>query len=168
MQDQPRPPLANGSDRCADSSIADVLRAEGSSNRGLSSLMEAHDAVSGVVAKRAGFNGIRASAPSPTLSFGYQGAKDALWNQSVDAVERVVDSIERRALVARLQLPASQPCTSGGIHSRIKVTLLASLWLGSGMPPPISIKSPALPTVNACRAGRPAPRGRSHRSNITA
>lgn len=77
--------------------------------------MEAHDVISSEVAKRAAFNGIRATDPS--LVIGHRG-EDALWNHSADAVGRV-HSTERRAFVARLQLPASQPCTPAGMHTSL-------------------------------------------------
>lgn len=149
MQDQPRFPLTNDSDRRADASMAELLLAVISSNRGLSSLMEAHDVISSEVAKRAGFNGIRATDPS--LVIGHRG-EGALWNHSVDAVGRVVHSTERRAFVARLQLPASQPCTPAGMHSRTKGHAFGVAPAGSGRPSPISIKSPVLLAANACIA----------------
>ncbi|WOH52501.1 aldehyde dehydrogenase family protein [Bradyrhizobium sp. sBnM-33] len=54
MQHQSQSVLANGSDKCADSSDAEVLSALVYSNRDFSILMEAHDGLSGAIAERAG------------------------------------------------------------------------------------------------------------------
>ncbi|WP_028351393.1 phosphoenolpyruvate mutase [Bradyrhizobium murdochi] len=76
-----------------------MLRHEICSNRELSFLMEAHDALSGVIAKRAGFKGLWASGLSIACSLGYRDANEASWNQLVDVVERIVDSTELPVLV---------------------------------------------------------------------
>ena len=57
----------------------------------LSFLMEAHDALSAAVARRAGFRGLWASGLSISSSLGYRDANEASWTQVVDVVERIVD-----------------------------------------------------------------------------
>ncbi|MCA6107927.1 phosphoenolpyruvate mutase [Bradyrhizobium cenepequi] len=99
MQDQSQSFLAKGPDRCADLSFAERLRAAICSDRDLTFLMEAHDALSGAVAKRAGFKGIWASGLSIASSLGYRDANEASWSQIVDVVERIVDSTELPVLV---------------------------------------------------------------------
>ncbi|WP_458180835.1 phosphoenolpyruvate mutase [Bradyrhizobium sp. 14AA] len=61
--------------------------------------MEAHDALSGTIAKRAGFKGLWASGLSIASSLGYRDANEASWSQFVDVVERIVDSTELPVLV---------------------------------------------------------------------
>lgn len=57
MQDQSQSVLANRPDHSADSSVAEMLRAEVCSSSQLSFLMEAHDGLSAAIAERAGFKG---------------------------------------------------------------------------------------------------------------
>ncbi|WFU14856.1 phosphoenolpyruvate mutase [Bradyrhizobium sp. CB3481] len=76
-----------------------MLRGEICSNRDLAFLMEAHDALSGAIAKRAGFKGLWASGLSIACSLGYRDANEASWTQLVDAVERIVDSTKLPVLV---------------------------------------------------------------------
>ncbi|MCG2633090.1 MULTISPECIES: phosphoenolpyruvate mutase [Bradyrhizobium] len=76
-----------------------MLRAQICSNRDLSFLMEAHDALSGAIAKRAGFKGLWASGLAIASSLGYRDANEASWSQLVDVVERIVDSTELPVLV---------------------------------------------------------------------
>ncbi|WP_426443189.1 phosphoenolpyruvate mutase [Bradyrhizobium genosp. P] len=76
-----------------------MLRAEICSRSTLSFLMEAHDALSGAIAKRAGFKGLWASGLSIASSLGYRDANEASWSQLVDVVERIVDSTELPVLV---------------------------------------------------------------------
>lgn len=99
MQDQSPSFFANSPDRCADPSLAEMLRAEICSNRDISFLMEAHDALSGAIDKRAGFKGLWASGLSVACSLGYRDANEASWSQIVDVVERIVDSTELPVLV---------------------------------------------------------------------
>ncbi|WP_426426353.1 phosphoenolpyruvate mutase [Bradyrhizobium genosp. A] len=61
--------------------------------------MEAHDALSGAIASRAGFKGLWASGLSIASSLGYRDANEASWSQLVDVVERIVDSTELPVLV---------------------------------------------------------------------
>ncbi|WP_426413945.1 phosphoenolpyruvate mutase [Bradyrhizobium ganzhouense] len=61
--------------------------------------MEAHDALSAAIAKRAGFKGLWASGLSIASSLGYRDANEASWSQFVDVVERIVDSTELPVLV---------------------------------------------------------------------
>lgn len=88
MQDQSQSFLANGLDRCADSSFAEILRAEICSNPDLSFLMEAHDALSGAIAKQAGFKGLwRRAYQLPALSATamptkLHGAKSSTWSSA--------------------------------------------------------------------------------------
>ncbi|MFB6452951.1 phosphoenolpyruvate mutase [Bradyrhizobium tunisiense] len=76
-----------------------MLRAEVCSKSTLTFLMEAHDALSGAIAKRAGFKGLWASGLSIASSLGYRDANEASWSQLVDVVERIVDSTELPVLV---------------------------------------------------------------------
>ncbi|WP_445222323.1 phosphoenolpyruvate mutase [Bradyrhizobium sp. Pa8] len=61
--------------------------------------MEAHDGLSGALAKRAGFKALWASGLSIACSLGYRDANEASWSQLVDVVERIVDSTELPVLV---------------------------------------------------------------------
>ncbi|WP_024510017.1 phosphoenolpyruvate mutase [Bradyrhizobium sp. ARR65] len=76
-----------------------MLRDEICSTSDVSFLMEAHDALSGAIAKRAGFKGLWASGLSIASSLGYRDANEASWTQLVDVVERIVDSTELPVLV---------------------------------------------------------------------
>lgn len=99
MQHQPQYVFDNGPHRWAVSSSAEKLRAQVCSNNELSFLMEAHDGLSGAIAKRAGFKGLWASGLSIACSLGYRDANEASWSQVVDVVERIVDSTELPVLV---------------------------------------------------------------------
>ncbi|WP_407181599.1 phosphoenolpyruvate mutase [Bradyrhizobium sp. STM 3562] len=61
--------------------------------------MEAHDALSAVIAKRVGFKGLWASGLSIASALGYRDANEASWSQLVDVVERIVDSTALPVLV---------------------------------------------------------------------
>ncbi|WP_292488926.1 isocitrate lyase/phosphoenolpyruvate mutase family protein [Mesorhizobium sp.] len=56
---------------------------------GPSSLMEAHDPLSAMVAERAGFKGLWASGLSISSSLGYRGANEASWSELANVVERM-------------------------------------------------------------------------------
>lgn len=99
MQYQPKPAVANRPERRAGPSLAQELRAEICSKSDLLFLMEAHDALSGAIAKRAGFKGLWASGLSIASCLGYRDANEASWSQFVDVVERIVDSSELPVLV---------------------------------------------------------------------
>lgn len=99
MQHQPHPPTTNAPGRGAGSKLSQMLRGEICSKSTLSFLMEAHDALSGVIAKRAGFKGLWASGLSIASSLGYRDANEASWSQLVDVVERIVDATELPVLV---------------------------------------------------------------------
>lgn len=57
----------------------------------LTFLMEAHDALSAVIAEQSGFPGLWASGLSIASSLGYRDANEASWTQVVEAVERMAD-----------------------------------------------------------------------------
>ncbi|MFH0303142.1 isocitrate lyase/phosphoenolpyruvate mutase family protein [Bradyrhizobium sp. 31Argb] len=76
-----------------------MLRAQICCSRNLSFLMEAHDGLSGTIAKRAGFKCLWASGLSIACSLGYRDANEASWSQLVDVVERIVVSTELPVLV---------------------------------------------------------------------
>lgn len=99
MQHQPYPPTTNVPERGAGSKLSQMLRGEICSKSTLSFLMEAHDALSGAIAKRAGFKGLWASGLSIASSLGYRDANEASWSQLVDVVERIVDATELPVLV---------------------------------------------------------------------
>lgn len=99
MQYQPQSTVANRPERSAGPSLSQELRAEICSKSDLLFLMEAHDALSGAIAKRAGFKGLWASGLSIASSLGYRDANEASWSQFVDVVERIVDSTELPVLV---------------------------------------------------------------------
>lgn len=99
MQHQPHPTATNVPERRAGSLLSQMLRAEICSKGTLFFLMEAHDALSGAIAKRAGFKGLWASGLSIASSLGYRDANEASWSQLVDVVERIVDATELPVLV---------------------------------------------------------------------
>lgn len=99
MQYQPRSAVINRPERSAGPSLSQILRDEICSKTALSFLMEAHDALSGAIAKRAGFKSLWASGLSIASSLGYRDANEASWSQLVDVVERIVDSTELPVLV---------------------------------------------------------------------
>lgn len=99
MQYQPQSAVVNRLERSAGTSFSQVLRNEICSRSTLSFLMEAHDALSGAIAKRAGFKSLWASGLSIASSLGYRDANEASWSQLVDVVERIVDSTELPVLV---------------------------------------------------------------------
>ncbi|WBL77826.1 phosphoenolpyruvate mutase [Bradyrhizobium xenonodulans] len=99
MQYQPKSAVINRPERSSGSSLSQILRDEICSNSALSFLMEAHDALSGAIAKRAGFKSLWASGLSIASSLGYRDANEASWSQLVDVVERIVDSTELPVLV---------------------------------------------------------------------
>lgn len=99
MQYQPHPAATNGPERRAGPLLSQMLRAEICCESTLSFLMEAHDALSGAIAKRAGFKGLWASGLSIASSLGYRDANEASWSQLVDVVERIVDATELPVLV---------------------------------------------------------------------
>lgn len=57
----------------------------------LTFLMEAHDALSAVIAEESGFPGLWASGLSIASSLGYRDANEASWTQVVEVVERMAD-----------------------------------------------------------------------------
>lgn len=65
----------------------------------LSFLMEAHDALSAVIAEKAGFYGLWASGLSISSSLGFRDANEASWTQVVDVVERMADTVSIPILV---------------------------------------------------------------------
>ena len=65
----------------------------------LSFLMEAHDALSAIIAERSGFAGIWASGLSIATALGLRDANEASWSQVVDVVDRVVDVTDIPILV---------------------------------------------------------------------
>lgn len=99
MQYQPKSAVINRPERSAGSSLSQILRNAICSKTNLSFLMEAHDAISGAIAKRAGFKSLWASGLSIASSLGYRDANEASWSQLVDVVERIVDSTELPVLV---------------------------------------------------------------------
>lgn len=99
MQYQPKSAVINRPERSAGSTLSQILRNEICSKTTLSFLMEAHDALSGAIAKRAGFKSLWASGLSIASSLGYRDANEASWSQLVDVVERIVDSTELPVLV---------------------------------------------------------------------
>lgn len=99
MQYQPKSAVINRPERRADPSLSQILRDEICSKTTVSFLMEAHDALSGAIAKRAGFKSLWASGLSIASSLGYRDANEASWSQLVDVVERIVDSTELPVLV---------------------------------------------------------------------
>lgn len=99
MQYQPKSAVINRPERSAGPSLSQILRGEISSKTTVSFLMEAHDALSGAIAKRAGFKSLWASGLSIASSLGYRDANEASWSQLVDVVERIVDSTELPVLV---------------------------------------------------------------------
>lgn len=99
MQPRPHPAATNGPERRASPLLSQMLRAEICCKSTLSFLMEAHDALSGAIAKRAGFKGLWASGLSIASSLGYRDANEASWSQLVDVVERIVDATELPVLV---------------------------------------------------------------------
>ena len=58
----------------------------------LSFLMEAHDALSAMIAERSGFAGIWASGLSIATALGLRDANEASWSQVVDVIERMSDA----------------------------------------------------------------------------
>lgn len=99
MQYQPKSAVINRPERSAGPSLSQLLRDEICSKTTVSFLMEAHDALSGAIAKRAGFKSLWASGLSIASSLGYRDANEASWSQLVDVVERIVDSTELPVLV---------------------------------------------------------------------
>lgn len=99
MPHQPHPAATNDPERRAGPLLSQMLRAEICCKSTLSFLMEAHDALSGAIAKRAGFKGLWASGLSIASSLGYRDANEASWSQLVDVVERIVDATESPVLV---------------------------------------------------------------------
>lgn len=99
MQYQPQSAVINRPERSAGSSLSQMLRDEICSKSSLSFLMEAHDSLSGAIAKRVGFKGLWASGLSIASSLGYRDANEASWSQLVDVVERMVDLTELPVLV---------------------------------------------------------------------
>lgn len=90
MQHQPQSEVANGPDRCASSSLLEILP----SNPDLSFLMEAHDGLPGAIAECADFKGLCASGLSIACSPGYRDANEAPRSQLVIVVERIADATE--------------------------------------------------------------------------
>ncbi|MGY3538099.1 phosphoenolpyruvate phosphomutase [Bradyrhizobium sp. USDA 4515] len=99
MQEQSLSVLAKGSVQSADSSSAELLRAQVCCSSELSFLMEAHDGLSAAIAERAGFKGLWASGLSIASSLGYRDTNEASWSQLVDAVERIVETSQLPVLV---------------------------------------------------------------------
>jgi len=79
--------------------VPSQLRALVCDSRELSCLMEAHDALSAVIAEHAGFEGLWASGLSIASTLGYRDANEASWTQVVDAVERMADATSMPILV---------------------------------------------------------------------
>ena len=65
----------------------------------LTFLMEAHDALSAVIAEQSGFPGLWASGLSIASSLGYRDANEASWTQVVEVVERMADVTQVPILV---------------------------------------------------------------------
>lgn len=80
MQYQPKSAAINRPERSAGPSLSQILRDEICSKTTLSFLMEAHDALSGAIAKRAGFKSLWASGLSIASSLGYRDANEASWS----------------------------------------------------------------------------------------
>lgn len=99
MQYPPKSAVINRPERSAGPSFSQILRDEICSKTTVSFLMEAHDALSAAIAKRAGFKSLWASGLSIASSLGYRDANEASWSQLVDVVERIVDSTELPVLV---------------------------------------------------------------------
>lgn len=99
MQDQSQSVLVNSPDQSADSSLANMLRAQVCSSSELSFLMEAHDGLSAAIAERAGFKGLWASGLSIACSLGYRDAQEASWSRLVGVVERILGSTELPVLI---------------------------------------------------------------------
>lgn len=99
MQYQPKPAVINRAEQSPASSLSQILRDEICSKSALSFLMEAHDALSGAIAKRAGFKSLWASGLSIASALGYRDANEASWSQVVDVAERIVDATELPVLV---------------------------------------------------------------------
>jgi phosphoenolpyruvate phosphomutase len=55
-------------------------------------LMEAHDAISAIIAERSGFSGIWASGLSISTALGFRDASEVSWNDVTDAVDRMAAS----------------------------------------------------------------------------
>src|SRR5882757_532966 len=79
--------------------IPSLLRSLVCDSRELSFLMEAHDALSAVIAEHAGFKGLWASGLSIASTLGYRDANEASWTLVVDTVERMADATSMPILV---------------------------------------------------------------------
>ncbi|MGA7806674.1 phosphoenolpyruvate mutase [Bradyrhizobium sp.] len=79
--------------------VPTLLRALVCDSRELSFLMEAHDALSAVIAEHAGFEGLWASGLSIASTLGYRDANEASWTQVVETVERMADATSKPILV---------------------------------------------------------------------
>lgn len=55
-------------------------------------VMEAHDGLSAIIARHAGFSGLWASGLSISTSLGYRDSSEASWSAIADVIERMVDA----------------------------------------------------------------------------
>jgi len=62
-------------------------------------LMEAHDAISAIIAERSGFSGIWASGLSISTALGFRDASEVSWSDVTDAVDRMAASTTAPILV---------------------------------------------------------------------
>lgn len=95
VQCQLHPAATNVPERRAGSLLSQMLRAEICSRSTLSFLMEAHDALSGAIAKRADFKGLWASGLSIASSLGYRDANEA--SLHIVDVPKLLDKIAKLA-----------------------------------------------------------------------
>ncbi|MBK3666707.1 isocitrate lyase/phosphoenolpyruvate mutase family protein [Bradyrhizobium diazoefficiens] len=84
-----------------------MLRAEICSRSTLSFLMEAHDALSGAIAKRAGFKGLWALGLSIASSLGYRDANEAPLH--IVDVLKLIDEIATLAVSRETECPRPAP-----------------------------------------------------------
>lgn len=94
-QHQPHPAATNVPERRAGSLLSQMVRAEICSRSTLPFLTEAHDALSGAIAKRAGFKGLWASGLFIASSLGYRDANEA--SLHIVDVLKLIDEIAKLA-----------------------------------------------------------------------
>ncbi|WP_433995739.1 isocitrate lyase/phosphoenolpyruvate mutase family protein [Bradyrhizobium diazoefficiens] len=99
VQHQLHPAATNVPERRAGSLLSQMLRAEICSRSILSFLTEAHDALSGAIAKRAGFKGLWASGLSIASSLGYRDANEA--SLHIVDVLKLIDEIAKLAFLGK-------------------------------------------------------------------
>lgn len=103
-------------ERRAGSLLSQMLRAEICSRSTLSFLTEAHDALSGAIAKRAGFKGLWASGLSIASSLGYRDANEA--SLHIVDVLKLIDEIAKLAFALGKRMPSTS--TAGRIRAPIR------------------------------------------------